>query len=470
MEIHRATIGIDYEALARLCAAIPPYALECIEAIEAEGYEAWLVGGFVRDALLHRPIHDIDIATSAPWPETKRLCEQSGFAVHETGTKHGCVSVVKDRNLLEVTTYRIDGSYYDHRHPDQITTAESIIEDLARRDFTINALAFHPQRGLVDPFGGTRDLREGIIRCVGDPIIRLSEDALRIMRAIRFASQLGFKLDEKTKLALFERKQDLDLVAGERLSKEIQKFLCGSHVRPVLMEYADVLSVIFPEIGDMKGLDQRTHYHIYDVLEHTAYVIEYVPESNVLGRWAALFHDMGKPETFFVDEAGVGHMYGHEAAGVGHLSKAAYRLRFSAKITHDLKLLIRHHDFRPSVSKKNVRKLYAKLEYRDDLMPVMCDLMRADALAHAPEVHKRLAVIDELEALFYQMKANHEALSVADLAINGNDIIELGLESGPDVGKILEQLLMAVTNEQVENNAEALRSYAGVLIAKDDRL
>lgn len=465
MESNRTAIVMDAASLHNLADAVPAYALKCIEALESAGYEAWLVGGFVRDSLLRRPISDVDIATSACWQDVKVACEACGYAVHETGTTHGTVSVIIDYHVIEVTTYRVDGSYYDHRHPDGVTQAETIVEDLARRDFTINALAFHPRRGLVDPFGGTHDLKNHIIRAVGDPLLRLTEDALRIMRALRFASQLGFELSSETKTAVFERKQDLDLVAGERLSTELEKFLCGSHVRETLMTYSDVLAVILPELSEMKGLDQRTRYHCYDVLEHTAYVIEYVPQSDVLGRWAALFHDMGKPETFFVDEAGVGHMYGHEAASVGHLSKAAYRLRFPAKMTHNLKLLVRHHDFRPTVSRKNVRKLYAMLEFKDELFPVMCNLMRADALAHAPEYHARTISIDELEALFIHMKQTREALCVSDLAIDGKVLLELGLTPGPLVGDILEDLFMAVAEEKIANEPHALRSYAALLIA-----
>lgn len=462
---NRPTIIANKTSLSNLYNAIPSYAFKCLQTLEKGGYEAWFVGGFVRDSLLKRPINDVDISTQAPWQETKRLCLDAGFVVYETGTDHGTVSVVIDNHVIEVTTYRIESGYYDHRHPSSIQKAHSIVEDLGRRDFTINALAFHPEHGIVDPFGGIDDLNHQIIRCVGNPTIRLSEDALRIIRAIRFCSQLGFSLEKQTSQVIFNRKQDLNLVAGERLKKELEHFLCGQYARSTLMEFVDVLAVILPELKAMKGLDQRTHYHCFDVLEHTAYVIEFVPKTDVLGRWAALFHDMGKPETFSVDEAGVGHMYGHEAASVGYLSKAAYRLRFPSKMTHNLKLLVRYHDFRPNVSRKNVRKLYSMLEYQDTLFPTICNLMRADALAHAPEYHSRTIAIDELEALFNLMKQNNEALCINDLDINGSDLIDLGLEQGPEIGEALDIIFKAVANEEIPNEHTKLIDYARFIIA-----
>ena len=465
MEPKRTSIVFSAEALSRLAKAVPEHAQRCLDTIESGGFEAWLVGGFVRDGLLGRTACDVDVATNALWQDVKRLCETAGLAVYETGTKHGTVSVIVDGHVIEVTTFRTEGPYFDHRRPSEVKPAETIVEDLARRDFTINAMAFHPRRGLVDPYGGTRDLNDRTICCVGDPRIRLAEDALRIMRAVRFASQLGFSIEEQTRQTVFSRRNDLELVAGERLREELQKFLCGRWVHDALLDYADVLTPILPEIAEMKDLDQRTRYHCYDVLEHTAYVIEFTPHDDVLGRWAALFHDMGKPETFFVDEAGVGHMHGHEQAGVGHLQKAAVRLRLPSKMVHDLKLLVRHHDFRPNVSQKSVRKLCAKLEFEHRLLPTMFNLMRADALAHAPEYHKRALAIDELEALYNEMREQGEALSPVDLAVSGSDLLELGLEPGPLVGELLDALFSEVAEDRLPNDRQALLNYANLLIA-----
>lgn len=444
---------------------VPPAARDVLTTLEAGGYEAWLVGGFVRDALRGVAAHDIDIATNAPWQQTKRLCAKQGFAVLETGTRHGTVTVVTQNTALEVTTFRTDGSYQDHRHPNKVRFVQTINEDLARRDFTINAMAYHPHRGLLDPFGGQHDLAQHLIRCVGNPHERFDEDALRIMRGIRFASQLSFTLEPTTEQAAFAAAQSLDQVAGERLAAELEQMLCGSAVRPALMRYVDIVGVIIPALLPMKGLDQRTRWHVYDVLEHTAYVIENTPP-DPLARWAALFHDTGKPDTFVVDEEGIGHMPGHPVVSVEHLRAAAKRLRFSNKLLHNLTLLVRFHDDHPAPTRKSVRKLFVKLEGDEYLFHVMCDLMRADALGQAPFSRKRTHTIDEVEAVFNEMLAEERCFSLKDLPVTGTDIMTFGIPQGPEVGRILRTLFDAVINEQVKAEREELLAYTQGLIAE----
>ncbi len=445
--------------------AVPPAARAVLAAIEAGGYEAWLVGGFVRDALRGVAAHDIDIATSAPWQQTQHLCEEAGFAVLETGTRHGTVTVIASNTAFEVTTYRTDGSYRDHRHPDEVQFIQSIDEDLARRDFTINAMAYHPDRGLLDPFDGGRDLEQGLIRCVGNPRDRFAEDALRIVRGVRFASQLAFTLEPHTEQAAFAAAPSLDAVAGERLAGELELMLCGKAIRPTLMRYVDILGVIIPALLPMKGFDQRTRWHIYDVLEHTAYVVENTPPDPV-ARWAALFHDTGKPDTFVVDEEGIGHMPGHPLVSVEHLQASAKRLRFSNKLLHTLTLLVRFHDNHPAPTRKSVRKLFVKLEGDEFLFHTMCDLMRADALGQAPFSHERTKTIDEVEAVFNEMIAEERCFSLKDLPVNGTDIMALGVPQGPEVGRILRALFDAVLNEQVQAEREELLAYAREIIAQ----
>ena len=439
-------------------AAIDPTVRQVIDALEDAGYETWLVGGFVRDLLLERPLHDFDLATAAPWQKTKELCLAAGWAVHETGTKHGTLTVVANDHVLEITTFRTEGEYLDHRRPSEVAFTDSIEEDLARRDFTVNAMAYHPDRGLLDPFGGQEDLQAGVIRCVGDARTRFSEDALRILRGLRFASQLGFSLDDSTLDAALAQRDDLLFIAGERIEDELTKLLCGQHVLHVLMNYTDILNVVLPELVPMEGLDQKTKYHIYDVFEHTAYVVHYSP-ATPLSRWAGLLHDAGKPDTFFTDEKGVGHMYGHPKVSVEHVRAVANRLHFSRAFTHDLTLLVRYHDTRPAPTKKSIRRLYAKLENKEYLFHALCDLMRADSLAQAPEYHDRVKITDELEALFEEMLADDEVFSLKDLAITGADLLAAGIPQGKQIGNALTAALEEVVEERLPNEKEALLEF-----------
>ncbi len=443
----------------RALESIPTSVLAVIDLLEGAGYETWLVGGFVRDLLLKRPLHDFDLTSAAAWQKTKELCLAAGFAVHETGTKHGTLTVVAHGHVLEITTFRKEGAYLDHRHPSEVLIADSIEEDLARRDFTVNAMAFHPARGILDPFGGRADLEARLIRCVGEGRKRFSEDALRILRALRFASQLGFTLAPATAEAALTQCEDLQLIAGERIEDELTKLLCGKNVYRVLMDHATILNVVLPELIPMEGLDQKTKYHIYDVYEHTAWVVHYSP-ATPLSRWAALLHDVGKPDTFFTDEEGVGHMYGHPKVSVEHLHSIAKRLRFSRAFTNDLALLIRYHDTRPAPTKKSIRRLYAKLENKEYLFHAMCDLMRADSLAQAPEYHERVKEIDELEALFDEMIAEDEVFSLRDLPISGKDLIEAGIPEGPAIGEALEAAFQEVVEERLPLNHAALLTFA----------
>lgn len=443
---------------------LPDYALDVIDALEAAGHEAWLVGGFVRDALRGVEPHDVDLATDALWTDVRDVCAARGFTVHETGVAHGTVTVVAHGHAIEVTTFRSEEGYSDHRHPDSVRFVKSIEQDLARRDFTINAMAFHPVRGIVDPFDGQHDLAHGIIRCVGDPRMRFSEDALRILRAVRFASQLSFWLAPDTEQAAFAYAHTLNEVAGERIAKEFELLLCGQDACAALMRFSDILAVIVPALARMKGFDQHNRWHVYDVLEHTAHVVAAVP-AYPLVRWAALFHDSGKPDTFIRGKDGVGHMPGHPLASVNHLRDASARLHFGRQRLRDLTLLVRYHDDHPAPTRAGVRTLIAKLEGDEQLFHVMCDLMRGDALGQADFSHARVGTIDEVERLFDHMRASGEWMTAADLPVTGADLIALGVPQGPHVGLLLGELFSAVANERIDADREALLSYARNLIA-----
>lgn len=442
-----------------LLSHIPEPVDKMLTCLEKAGFEAWIVGGFVRDALRGVDPHDADLATNAHWQDVARIAKNNNCSVYETGVKHGTVTVLCEGYPLEITTYRSESAYSDHRHPNKVTFISSITQDLARRDFTINAMAFHPERGLIDPYEGQADIHHRIIRCVGDPAQRFQEDGLRILRALRFSSQFSYSIAVDTENALFEKANTLSKIAGERLQTEIEKMLCGKDIRRILNSYTEVLSVIFPQLHVMKGFDQQSRWHIYDVLEHTACVVENTPPKPLV-RWAALFHDMGKPDTFFKDKNGVGHMPGHPLASIEHLRKAAKRLHFSSKRLHDLELLVRFHDDHPKPTRQDVRILYAKLEENEELFHVMCDLMRGDALGQAEFSHKRVKSIDKTEAIFNEMREQGICLSVHDLPISGKDLIALGIPAGPQIGLLLSEVFSAVAKEAIEPERGELLAYA----------
>ena len=438
---------------------VPPQARRVIEVLEAAGFEAWCVGGFVRDSLLGRPVSDIDIACSALWPQTEEACLAAGMRVHRTGEKHGTVTVVCDDAAFEVTTFRVDGAYSDARHPDEVRFVRSLEEDLARRDFTINAMAYHPLRGLADPFGGLEDARRGIIRTVGDPAQRFGEDALRILRACRFSSQLGFSLDGATYQAMLEGKRGLLRVSSERITAELQKLLLGDNVRDALLRTVDVLSAVLPELVAMKGFDQCTPYHCHDVLEHTARAVAGTPPYPLV-RWAALFHDMGKPAAFFKEPGGRGHFYGHAKISVPLARGIMDRLTFSTAFRDRVLLLVERHDDVFDATPRAVKRALARMGGDVELFRALCDLKRGDASAQAPAyAEERMRRADDLLRVLDGILAEGEAFTLKHLAVNGRDAMDAGIAQGPSVGAALAAALDAVIDEQIPNDRETLLAF-----------
>ncbi|MBQ2618190.1 MAG: HD domain-containing protein [Oscillospiraceae bacterium] len=462
-----------------LCATVPSAALEALRRLWAAGYEAYLVGGCVRDALLGREPGDWDIATAALPEQVKAVF--AGERVIETGLKHGTVTVLlgrtdchdqcehwsrKDKNLtslsLEITTFRTEAGYADHRHPDAVAFTSSLEEDLARRDFTINAMAWDPEEGIVDPFGGRADLEAGVIRCVGDPARRFDEDALRILRALRFSAQLRFSVEADTAAAALALRQTLELVSRERVAAELTKLLCGPDARRVLTEHWPILAVLLPELDPMAGLDQRSKYHCYDVLTHSAAAVEAVPPEKLL-RWAALLHDAGKPACLRIDEAGGGHFYGHAKVSAELARTVLTRLRFDKDTVRRIAALVELHDYPidpPEGSpERAIRKLIGKLGEEDFFR--LLALKRADALAHHPDYRGRTAACDRLEALARELLSQPPCFTVKDLAIDGNDLLALGIPRGPELGRTLNALLEAVLDGRAPNEREALLGEVG---------
>ena len=437
---------------------LPDSAIRVVRILEAGGFEAWFVGGFVRDALLGRPCSDIDIASSASWQKAQTLFEASGLRTHETGVAHGTLTILVGDEAFEVTTYRRDGSYSDSRHPSSVEFVSSIEEDLARRDFTINAIAFHPDRGLLDPYGGIGDLREKTIRAVGDPAKRFSEDALRILRACRFAAQLGFDIEESTLFGMLSNKGIVYRVSAERITHELDRLLAAPFAGSALVKYVDVLSCVLPELVAMKGFEQHTPYHIYDVLEHTAHVVDGVPPYR-LARWAALFHDMGKPACFFFGENGVGHFYGHANVSVTIARGIMSRLKMSPAFANRVLALVKHHDEVVEPTPRAVKRMLTRLDGDVELFHALCDLKRGDARGQAPHCAGRIDAASELERILDDIQAANEAFTLKSLAIDGRDVMGLGIPRGPEVGAALSRALDAVIDERVPNEKGALIEY-----------
>ncbi len=441
-------------------------AAACISALERDGQTAWAVGGCVRDMLLGRTPSDFDIATSAPVEHAVQLLESDGWAVIATGLRHGTITAVSNGTAIEVTTYRLDGTYSDGRHPDSVAFTDSIDDDLERRDFTINAMAFHPQRGFKDPFGGIADLERGIIRAVGNPQQRFNEDGLRILRCLRFASQLSFAVESETIQAARALAASTSLLSPQRVESEIRKLVCGENAGGVISEHYGIIGCTIPEIVPMAGLEQRSPYHCFDVLEHTLRTMAATPPEPDL-RYAALFHDMGKPDTMTIDEQGRGHFYAHPERSEAMAAAIMDRLRFAKHESSRIRLLVRFHDASLHATERSIRRMMAQLGDDEGLLRKLIVLKRADALAHAPGHTDRAVEMDGVETLLDSMVARRQALKRRDLAICGTDLMQLGIGEGPAIGRMLASLFEDVVEERVENDRDALMEIARRKLAEE---
>ena len=431
--------------------------------LEDNGYKAYAVGGCVRDSIMGICPHDIDITTSAPPEEVKRIFEGKGYTVAETGIKHGTVTVIDDHEPFEITTMRVDGAYFDRRRPDTVCYVKAIESDLSRRDFTVNAIAYSfSENSITDVFGGTDDVKNGIIRCVGDPDQRFDEDALRILRAVRFASKLGFAIEEKTKASMLQKKDNLREISPERIYKEFCEMLCAKNAGDVIYDYADIISVFIPEISECKGFEQHSKYHIYDVLRHICMAIDSTPPVLHL-RLTAFFHDIGKPQTFTVDREGEGHFYSHAQKSAEICERVLRELRADKKTKEKVVFLVKHHDTPLPCERSAVKKRINKIgnEHFFDLITI-CE---ADCKAQAPSVCYRLTMLDDIRRTARSIIDEGECLSISALAVNGDDIISIGVREGKRVGEILRALLDAVLAGEVQNDRESLIDKAEQMIS-----
>lgn len=433
--------------------ALPPQAEMALQRLHAAGFEAWIVGGCVRDFLLGLVPKDYDITTAALPEETKAVFQDC--PVLETGIRHGTVTVLLEGEPLEITTYRVDGGYSDARHPDGVTFTRSLREDAARRDFTMNAMAYAPGLGLQDFFGGQEDVRKGIIRAVGDPETRFCEDALRVLRAIRFASVLDFTLEQETEKAAHRCAPLLEKISAERLSAELGKLLCGRGAGRVLRAYPDILSVVIPELGPMVGFQQHNVHHCYDVYTHTAVAVDHVPPVLHL-RLAMLLHDVGKPETFSLEADGQGHFYGHARRSTALAEEILARLRFPRQTCQQVVQLVRYHDAVLEESPQQIRRWLNRLGPQGflDLLAVQ----RGDVAGLAPAYCTRNHRLNSLEKQAKEILAEKPCLTTKELSVNGKDLLALGYR-GPALGAALRRLLDQVLEGALPNEKQALLQW-----------
>ncbi len=432
---------------------IPDYAQTVLRQLNNGGFEAYVVGGCVRDSLLGRAPGDWDLTTSAR-PEQVHAA-LTGITVLDTGLKHGTVTAVVEGHRLEITTFRTEGSYSDHRRPDSVRFAQTIEEDLSRRDFTVNAMAFSPKRGLVDPFGGQADLKKRLLRAVGDPSKRFDEDALRILRGLRFAARLEFAIEEQTARAMTEQRQLLAALAGERVLAELLPILRAPGAVPVLRQFRQVFAVVLPEIAPMFDFDQRNKHHLYDVWEHTLHTLEHVPPRTDL-RLVMLLHDCGKPTRFSVDFRGDGHFYGHAYESARLARQALERLRCDKDTLERVCRLIALHDHDVQNTPKSLLRWLGKVGEAGlrDLLTVKI----ADNLGQHPRylrVQQFEATLSSLEELL----AGQPCFARSHLAVSGKDLLALGLQ-GPAIGAALDNLLEAVIEGVLPNRREELLEWA----------
>lgn len=430
---------------------LPKDVQDLLDRLNEAGYAAYAVGGCVRDTVLGRTPGDWDLCTSA-LPEQMQAVF-AGEHVVETGLRHGTLTVVLHHVPYEVTTFRVDGTYTDHRHPDAVSFVDRVDQDLARRDFTVNAMAYSPRTGMVDLFGGQRDLKEKTIRCVGNPDLRFEEDALRILRALRFAAVYDFSVEEETAAAIHRLYPSLEKVAPERIRTELFKLLCGPSAGRILREYRDVIFFLLPELKPMEGLDQRNPHHLYDVWEHTVRAVEAVAPETVL-RLTVLLHDTGKPAAMSTDETDIGHFYGHEALSESLAEQALDRLKPDNVTREAVCTLVRHHSLplspeRPVLLKRLNRLGEAPLR---NLIRVQAADLIATGTRPEAEVRSQSA---QLESALEALMAERPCFTLKSLAVNGRDLAALGFR-GPDIGQNLQSLLAEVMEGHLPNEKETL--------------
>ncbi|MBE6582468.1 MAG: HD domain-containing protein [Ruminococcaceae bacterium] len=425
----------------------------CLSLLNQNGYSAYVVGGAVRDHLMGRQINDYDVCTDALPNEVEGVFHD--YRVIETGIKHGTVTVLVGPSLVEITTFRTDGSYSDGRHPDSVDFTRDIVKDLSRRDFTVNAIAYSPIEGYIDPFCGIGDISSKVIRCVGDPTRRFSEDALRILRALRFSATLGFTINNETSNAIFTLKHNLSLVSKERVRDEIKKLICGKDMFRVMNDYRDIMALIIPDISATFDYNQNNPHHDFDLYTHILKTVSNLPCDPTL-RFSGLLHDIAKPITESKDNNGISHFYAHAHHSAEMAEKILRDLRFSNVEIKRIVTLIRHHDGVIEETESAVGRKLSKIG--QDMFLDLLDLQRADNASQKLDTSLRTEHNESLRKIANDILSKEPCLSLSDLALNGNDMIDMGYK-GKEIGKALTLLFNAVLNGEVKNTKKDLSEY-----------
>ena len=440
--------------------------------LQASGYEACIVGGAVRDMLLGLEPHDFDISSSSYPDETISVLETAGIRHIDNASVHGTVTAITDEGNIEITAFRVDGEYSDLRRPDSVRFTRSIEEDVRRRDFTVNSLYMEKDGSVKDITGGTDDLEKGIIRTVGDPEERFGEDALRILRAMRFASRFGFEIEDDTFNAMEKCAGELGEISAERIASELTGIVCGMHAPSVIRRCWKIMSVIIPEIALCHGFDQQTKFHDRDCLEHILAVLDGIPLEEHEGArpsrdpvlaMAALLHDLGKPECFRINANGVAHMKGHPEAGRRIAERVLTGLKYSKRFTEEVCRLVEFHDVYTPPERPAVHKVLCKVG--PDLYEKLKVLQKADIMAHSELGRKRLEKLEYMSVIAGELKQSGAVFASKDLEISGDDIIALGCPKGPEVGKILDSLFERYLDGDITNTRGLLLEKAKEMIS-----
>ncbi len=430
---------------------IPKNAKMILDTMHDAGYEAYIVGGCVRDAILGKEPSDWDITTNALPAQVKELFRRT----IDTGIEHGTVTVMAGKEGYEVTTYRIDGKYEDSRHPSEVTFTRDLLEDMKRRDFTINAMAYNEEEGLVDRFGGIEDLNNRIIRCVGEPTERFTEDALRIMRAVRFAAQLDYDIEEKTVAAIKELSPTLKKISAERIQTELVKLLTSDHPEKIRLAYElGITAVVLPEFDRCMETGQNNIHHMYNVGEHTVVALENIRNDKLL-RLTMLMHDFGKPATMTIDEEGVTHFKGHAALGSKMAKDILKRLKFDRDTMDRVSNLVKYHDDRYEPSPSVIRRAINRVGEED--FPLLFDIRYADTMAQSTYMRQeKLLLIEETRKVYQDIIDQKDCVSLKSLAVNGKDLISLGIKPSKQMGDILKAMLEDVLEDPSRNTKDYL--------------
>ena len=432
---------------------LPPYVAECISALENAGYQAWCVGGCVRDHCLGLQPADFDLCTSALPEQTEAVFSQYSLVL--AGKKHGTVGVVTDGTVVEITTFRTEGAYRDNRHPDWVSFVPHVEADLARRDFTINSMAWSPHRGFADPFGGRNDIENRILRAVGDPVQRFREDSLRILRGIRFAVRFGLTVEPATLAAMESEAHLMSNLARERVFEELCKLLPLVTVED-LLRFGHILAQVLPPLKDQLGFDQHSPHHAYDLFTHTAHVVATVPENLTL-RWTALLHDIGKISTFTLDDEGRGHFLGHAGESARLADDLLRQLKAPNSLRERVVTLISHHMTKLPEDKKLLRRWLGRMG--EEALDQLLLLQEADMGSKGTGIPKEMGQFSRIRQLLTEIREENSCLSLKDLAVNGHDLMALGI-TGKSIGRTLNTLLEQVLDEQLPNERGALLTAA----------